>query len=111
MYDKSQLMRGTVEGCILKVLEQETAYGYDIVTKLQGYGFRNLREGTIYPLLLRLEKKGMVTAVLRPSPLGPSRKYYTLTAEGQTLLREFQDCWLEISEAVNAILGGNPHAV
>ena len=57
MYDKSQLMRGTLEGCILKILSQNTSYGYEIVTTLLGYGFKDIKEGTIYPLLVRLEKK------------------------------------------------------
>lgn len=104
MYDKSQLMRGTIEGCILKILENETAYGYDIVTKLQSFGFQGLREGTIYPLLLRLEKKNMLVAAIRPSPLGPPRKYYTLTDAGRGLLAEFESCWREISAAVNTVL-------
>ena len=46
MYDKSQLMRGTLEGCILKILSQNTSYGYEIVTTLLGYGFKDIKEGT-----------------------------------------------------------------
>lgn len=61
MYDKSQLMRGTLEGCILKILSQNTSYGYEIVTTLLGYGFKDIKEGTIYPLLVRLEK-GIITS-------------------------------------------------
>ena len=56
MYDKSQLMRGTLEGCILKILSQNTSYGYEIVTTLLGYGFKDIKDGTLYPLLVRLEK-------------------------------------------------------
>ena len=54
MYDKSQLMRGTLEGCILQILYRETTYGYQIVTSLTEYGFDDIKEGTIYPLLVRL---------------------------------------------------------
>lgn len=50
MYDKSQLMRGTLEGCILKILSKSTSYGYEIVTTLLGYGFKDIKEGTIYPI-------------------------------------------------------------
>mgnify|MGYP000060802020 FL=1 len=60
MYDKSQLMRGTLEGCILKILSQNTSYGYEIVTTLLGCGFKDIKEGTIYPLLVRLEKKELL---------------------------------------------------
>ena len=49
MYDKSQLMRGTLEGCILKILSDQTTYGYEIVANLQDYGFEDVKEGTIYP--------------------------------------------------------------
>lgn len=104
MYDKSQLMRGTIEGCILKILYDEVTYGYDIVTKLQGYGFTDVKEGTIYPLLLRLEKKNMIISEFRISPLGPARKYYSLTEEGKVLLMEFKECWKEVVKNVNTIM-------
>ena len=61
MFDQSQLMRGTLEGCILKVIAAETTYGYEIMEKLLRYGFDDIREGTIYPLLVRLEKKELMT--------------------------------------------------
>ena len=104
MYDKSQLMRGTLEGSILKILLDETTYGYEIVMKLQEFGFEDMKEGTIYPLLVRLEKKKMITSQFRPSPLGPSRKYYSLTQEGEELLKEFEVCWRNISDTVEGIL-------
>lgn len=104
LYDQSQLMRGTLEGCILKIISLEETYGYEIAAKLQEYGFLNVKEGTIYPLLVRLEKKGMICAAFRPSPLGPSRKYYSITEEGQALLWEFMECWKEVSRAAGQIL-------
>lgn len=104
MYDKSQLMRGTLEGCILKILSKEVTYGYEIVMKLEQFGFGEMKEGTIYPLLVRLEKKGFIRSEFRPSPLGPSRKYYSITEEGAKYLNEFINHWLQISSAVNQIL-------
>lgn len=104
MYDKSQLMRGTLEGCILKILSNETTYGYEIVTKLLEYGFEDIKEGTIYPLLIRLEKKNIISSEFRPSPLGPSRKYYSITDEGTDYLNEFTENWKLISASVNHIL-------
>ncbi|MFR9063846.1 MAG: PadR family transcriptional regulator [[Clostridium] scindens] len=71
MYDKSQLMRGTLEGCILKILSDQTTYGYEIVANLQDYGFEDVKEGTIYPLLVRLKRKG--SSLLNSSfPLVPA---------------------------------------
>ena len=104
MYDKSQMMRGTLEGCILKIISVETTYGYEIVMKLQDFGFEDMKEGTIYPLLVRLQKKKMISSEFRPSPLGPSRKYYSLTEAGQEPLREFESCWRSVSDTVESIL-------
>ena len=104
MYDKSQLIRGTLEGCILKILSLETTYGYEIVSRLQCYGFKDIKEGTIYPLLVRLEKKNIISSEFRPSPLGPSRKYYSLTPDGEGYLEEFTMYWKQISSCVNHII-------
>lgn len=104
MYDQTQLLKGTLEGCILKVISLKTTYGYEIVTGLSRLGFPDIKEGTIYPLLIRLEKKGLVSSEFRPSELGPSRKYYTLTGEGKALLREFIITWAQISDSINHIL-------
>lgn len=97
-------MRGTIEGCILQIINIKTTYGYEIVEQLQQYGFTEIKEGTIYPLLLRLEKKNLISSEFRPSPLGPSRKYYSLTKEGILTLKEFHKNWNEISKSVNIIL-------
>jgi len=104
MFDKSQLMRGTLEGCILKVISTEVTYGYEIVEKLKSYGFQDVSEGTIYPLLVRLEKKTLISSEFRPSPLGPNRKYYFVTEEGLSMLHSFVEYWSNISKAVDRIL-------
>jgi len=104
MFDKSQLMRGTLEGCILKIISMDVTYGYEIMVKLADYGFDDIREGTIYPLLVRLEKKDWIYAQFKPSPLGPSRKYYFITEEGLQTLASFEEYWKTISGAVNQIL-------
>lgn len=104
MFDKSQLMRGTLEGCILKVIAAETTYGYEIMEKLVRYGFDDIREGTIYPLLVRLEKKELISSEVRPSPLGPSRKYYSITPEGKKMLDSFLVCWESVSKVVKRIM-------
>lgn len=100
VYDKSQMMRGTLEGCILKIICARETYGYEILVLLREYGFSDISEGTIYPLLLRLEKQGSVRAELRPSPLGPRRKYYTITPSGEQYLLAFEECWKQLASAV-----------
>lgn len=104
MFDKSQLMRGTLEGCILKVIAAETTYGYEIMEKLVRHGFEDVREGTIYPLLVRLEKKELIASEVRPSPLGPNRKYYSLTRAGREMMDSFTSSWESISKAVKNIM-------
>jgi PadR family transcriptional regulator PadR len=104
MFDQSQLMKGTLEGCILKVIAVDTTYGYEIMEKLVQYGFEDVREGTIYPLLVRLEKKDLISSDLKPSPLGPSRKYYSITQEGKEMLDSFTASWGMVSKAVENIM-------
>ena len=106
VFDKSQLMRGTLEGCILKIISKETTYGYEILEYLKSHGFRDIAEGTIYPLLLRLEKQGSITAQLLPSPLGPKRKYFTITPAGREYLCAFENYWVPLSASVDRILKG-----
>ncbi len=106
-FDKSQLMRGTLEGCILKIISENTTYGYEILLSLKMQGFSDISEGTIYPLLLRLEKQGSVESKLLPSPLGPKRKYYSVTDEGLKHLDSFIKSWNQISTSVADILGND----
>ncbi|MBQ4065877.1 MAG: helix-turn-helix transcriptional regulator [Clostridia bacterium] len=98
-------MRGTLEGCILKIISERMTYGYEILESLKKRGFDDLSEGTIYPILLRLEKQGSVTSRFLPSPLGPKRKYYDITDEGISYLRSFERNWWQISRSVSDIIG------
>jgi PadR family transcriptional regulator PadR len=104
----SQLLKGTLEGCILKVISQKETYGYEISENLRAYGFADISEGTIYPLLLRLEKNGLITAQYRESPVGPKRKYFSLAPAGKEELDRFFSSWLELENAVHTLfkIGG-----
>lgn len=104
MYDRSQLNKGILEGCILKIISKTETYGYDIISYLTKAGFQNIKESTIYPLLVRLERKELIIAEYRPSPLGPDRKYYHITPEGILYLTEFINIWKETEIYVNYIL-------
>lgn len=101
MNEQSQLLKGTLEGCILKVIEDKETYGYEISEKLKSNGISVISEGTIYPLLLRLEKNELLAATYKDSSLGPKRKYYTLTPKGKLALREFYFNWCELQKFVN----------
>lgn len=100
----SQMLKGTLEGCILKVISEKETYGYEISESLKEYGFLEISEGTIYPMLLRLEKNGLIVAVKKDSPVGPKRKYFSLTKYGENELKEFYSNWIELSQAVNSVL-------
>ncbi len=100
----SQMLKGTLEGCILKIISHRETYGYEIAETLSKYGFGKIAEGTIYPLLLRLEKSGMVLTEYRPSELGPKRKYYRLSKDGERALQSFTESYRELENAVNNLL-------
>ena len=74
MFDQAQLRKGTLEGCILKIIDREPTYGYAIATTLRDSGFADLTEGTLYPLLLRLERKGLIGAEYRAGSGGQSTR-------------------------------------
>lgn len=100
----SQMLKGTLEGCILAVMERQETYGYEISQQLERFGFGKIAEGTIYPLLLRLEKNGLAEAVYRQSEVGPRRKYYRLTAAGERGLAEFIQNYRALRGAVDNLL-------
>ena len=84
----SQMLKGTLEGCVLAIIGMKETYGYEISEQLEAHGFGRVAEGTIYPLLLRLEKGGLISATYKASELGPKRKYYVLTEKGGLALEE-----------------------
>lgn len=102
--DKSQLVRGILEGCILKIIGNGETYGYEIVETLRTEGFEAVNEGTVYPLLMRLEKNGWIAFRKQVSPQGPHRKYYRLTEAGIEELDEFEGTWSRLKRTVDRIL-------
>lgn len=111
MKDKSQLVRGILEGCILKIISDGETYGYEIVEKLRAYGFNECNEGTVYPLLIRLEKNNWLSYVKKDSPLGPKRKYYSLTQDGKNELMDFHDVWNELKSSVDSIFNNSGSSI
>lgn len=102
--DDTQLMKGILEGCILAVVSHGETYGYEILQELDQYGFRELGEGTMYPVLTRLEKKGYILCRKAKSPLGPIRKYYTITDTGVEYLESFKESYKRITMCANSVL-------
>lgn len=100
----AQMRRGSLELCILAILSRGKRYGYDIVQALSGAEGLIIKEGTIYPLLNRLKAEGLVDAEWQPSPEGPARKYYTLTASGSQTLMRLRQQWRRFADDVERIL-------
>ncbi len=100
----AQLYRGSLELCMLALLARDERYGYEIAQALAQSGGLPVGEGTIYPLLSRLQREGLVESRWRESPAGPPRKYYRLTARGQAALRAMSACWASFSAEVNRIV-------
>lgn len=98
-----QLKKGVLELCVLALLGRRDAYGYEIASRLaEGIG---MGEGTIYPLMRRMQADGLVETYLVESPAGPSRKYYRLTGAGRASFEAQKAEWAAFSAAVDAILG------
>ena len=101
--EDSQLLRGVLEGCVLSVIAKGETYGYLILDELEKCGFENLFEGTLYPVIARLEKRGYVSCRREKSPFGPIRKYYKITKDGESALSEFWDNYDRISNSVQRV--------
>lgn len=104
MFSKKQLLKGLLEGCILKVILDTPSYGYEIYTKLVQYGFDDLQMGTVYPILLRLEKQDFVTVDFLYSSKGPVRKIYNITPEGKKYYESFREEWIRTGITINKII-------
>lgn len=100
----TQMRKGAVEYCVLALLEGRERYGYELVQALSGVDGMLVSEGTVYPILSRLKRDGLVRAELRESRGGPARKYYRLTPSGDAALAAFKAQWRIFSGAVETIL-------
>jgi PadR family transcriptional regulator, regulatory protein PadR len=99
---KTQLKKGTLDMCVLAVLASGDSYAYELVSTLSKT--MDISEGTIYPLMRRLQAESWVSTYLVESASGPSRKYYALTAQGRASLAEMQTEWSEFVSEVSRVL-------
>jgi PadR family transcriptional regulator PadR len=100
----TQMRKGALEYCVLALLTGPARYGFEIVQRLAQIDGMLTSEGTIYPLLGRLRRDGLVQSEWKESSTGPPRRYYLLTAEGQRALLAFRDEWTTFRGAVDTIL-------
>jgi DNA-binding PadR family transcriptional regulator len=97
------MLKGLLEGCVLELIGREETYGYEITRKLNALGFTDVVEGTVYTILLRLEKSRLVEVVKRPSDMGPPRKFFTLNEDGRRELALFWEKWAFVSSRINQL--------
>lgn len=109
----SQLLAGTLEMLVLQVVSPEPAYGYRITQEVmeRSKGYLELKEGSLYPALHRLEREGLLESHWVEAGPKRRRKYYRATAKGLQVLESKQSEWRRFSTAVNGVLGSAPHAM
>jgi len=102
----TQLLKGTLDMCLLATIAQRPCYGYEMVQQLAQQGLDLVSEGSIYPLLSRLQHHGYIEGYLVASRDGPQRKYYRLLPAGAKKLERWQAEWESFAQAVERILKG-----
>lgn len=104
----AQMRKGLVELCVLSVLREGEAYGYQILQRLATADCLAFGESSVYPILARLTEDGFVKVRSAPSPAGPPRRYYRLTSLGNARLREMRSYWGEVQSAVEKLYDTQP---
>lgn len=107
MENLTEMLKGVLEGCIMEIISKEQTYGYEITKKLNEMGFSDVVEGTVYTILVRLEKKQFVMVEKKVSEFGPPRKFYKLTEQGKEQLNLFWQKWEFVSSKINTLKEDN----
>lgn len=99
----TEMLKGVLEGMVLEIIRREETYGYEITKKLNELGFTDIVEGTVYAILVRIEKNGLVNVEKKSSVLGPPRRFFSLSQAGQDELNLFWEKWAFISNKINQL--------
>lgn len=106
-----QFKKGAYEMILLSLIAQKETYGYEILTEIQKQGgeiFAFAKEGTIYPILYRLTKAGLIQYRLVPAKAnGGEKKYYSLTGEGEDMLEKMKNFWENYKDCVDGFMKGD----
>ncbi|MFZ2126151.1 MAG: PadR family transcriptional regulator [Candidatus Microsaccharimonas sp.] len=97
------MLKGSLEGCVLEIISRGKTYGYDITQQLRTLGFTDVVEGTVYTILVRLERNNFIASEKKPSDMGPPRKFYSLTKAGHSELHRFWAKWDFVSSKINEL--------
>ncbi|ADG75480.1 transcriptional regulator, PadR-like family [Cellulomonas flavigena DSM 20109] len=104
----TQLLKGVLPMLALAALARDETYGYELVTVLRDAGLDDLSTGTLYPVLTRLEREGLLTSRLVASTSGPARKYYRPSEVGRQALADHRAAWAELVAVTARVLDGAP---
>lgn len=106
MENLTAMLKGVLEGCVLEIISHKQTYGYEITRQLNALGFTDVVDGTVYTILVRLEKNKLVDIEKKPSDIGPPRKFFMLNDAGREELQKFWDKWEFVSTKMNALKEG-----
>lgn len=107
---QSQLLRGALDLCLLATIARGPTYGYEMTKRLSERGLDSVAEGSIYPVLGRLQRDGLVETFHQDSESGPPRKYYRLSEAGRFALERWRSEWEATRTAIDAVLSDMPPA-
>jgi PadR family transcriptional regulator, regulatory protein PadR len=99
----TEMLKGVLEGCVLEIISRKETYGYEITRQLNTLGFADVVEGTVYTILIRLEKSQLVEITKKPSDMGPPRKFYALNDAGRRELIKFWGKWEFVSSKMSEL--------
>ena len=103
MENLTEMLKGVLEGCVLEIISRGEIYGYEITRQLNALGFTDVVEGTVYTILVRLEKNKLVNIEKKPSDMGPPRKFYKLNEAGRKEQLMFWEKWEFVSSKINEL--------
>lgn len=103
MDNLSEMLKGVLQGIVLEIIAQKEVYGYEIVRQLTDMGFVGMTEGTVYTILMRLERNKLVNITKKPSELGPPRKFYILNSDGEEERIRFWEKWNFLRDRVEKL--------
>ncbi len=103
MENLTEMLKGVLEGCVLEIISRGEIYGYEITRRLNALGFTDVVEGTVYTILVRLEKNELVVIEKKPSDMGPPRKFFVLNDAGHKELRNFWEKWAFLSSKISEL--------
>ncbi len=101
---KSEIRRGVVEMCLLTAVKEQEGYGYEIIQRVKERSGIELTESTVYPMLTRLAKQGLLSTRQEPSPQGPSRRYFKLTSDGKRKYDAMLEHWKSFTKSVSQMV-------